>query len=208
MAHTPTYAMASVIVPMVASPLFPRQHWSWGCSMANNSDEELADLEARVAALRAAKQPTDVQRVGPSAGFASGFFGCFGVGAAIVAFVVLVIVAGMILGPSPRKIEQAAEEPATPSAASETADHAIACAKGLIAADRITRRARGATFNYPWTSEVLDPGPPSVVKCLGVTSPGGNGSVTVKVNCPDMSSSRCVKLFRLELGGKEIYQAR
>lgn len=67
--------------------------------MADEREDEIAALKARLAALEADKSeppptPTPVQQT-PSSGFSAGFMGCFGVLAAIVlVFVILAVIGG------------------------------------------------------------------------------------------------------------------
>ncbi len=174
-----------------------------GQALAENDDEiaalkqRLAELEARDAgAEREADRPQLVRPVSTS-GFGSGFFGCFGVLAAVIVVALALVTCSQI-----RRAPGAASGSAAGMADSPYAEN---CAAGLVDADAASSAIRRPALSIA-APVVLSNEIPKRVQC-GFTSLRGSGAVTVDVACggPDRG---CTTLVSAVLNNEVVYSRR
>lgn len=163
-----------------------------------DEDQELKALKARLAQLEAGGTGGGKPRI--ANGFGQGFFGCFGVLAAIVLLFVVLYSCGIYRS---LDAETAAERGETAESMAESRYH-LACAKGFA-----DMQARGAFKNGSLSllpPRVIAGGPPTRVLCDAVSA-RGDGVITVDVYCDD-GSSACTTLKSAVEGGEVIYPRR
>ena len=120
-------------------------------------------------------------------GFTRGFFGCFGVLAAVV----LVVVAFLSLG-------QCAPQDRVASAENRNADAVVACGLALTEAQRTGKTSSDAQLQVPWRVYEMTGAAAGArrVSCAAVDSRGEMG-VIVDVVCTDVNDAKCHPLVSI-----------
>ena len=135
--------------------------------------ERIAELERQLAA-----------RSKPAAnGFTGGFFGCFGVLAAVI----VVIVGIAALGQCATTADQARIESTGPVGR----DYLTHCAAAVVAADDDYRLARGAEYEVGTDPTIVRPGPPPEVSCPYVDRNGRPIEIRMVVICDAVLDHSC-----------------
>lgn len=120
-------------------------------------------------------------------GFTRGFFGCFGVLAAVV----LVVVAFLSLG-------QCAPSQKPSASGDRRADAVVACGLALIEAERSGQVAQNSQLQIPWRVYEMGEGQSGArrVSCAAVDDRGEMG-VIVDVACTDVNDAKCHPLVKI-----------
>lgn len=120
-------------------------------------------------------------------GFTRGFFGCFGVLAAVV----LVVVAFLSLS-------QYTPSKAPTTSTDRRADAVVACGLALIDAENSGQVSQGAQLQIPWRVYETGEGKDGArqVSCAAVDDVGELG-VIVDIACTDVNDSSCWRLVKI-----------
>lgn len=165
-------------------------------ALAVSDDEEKAALRRRLAELEARAPATDsrLASVRPGAGVAGGFFGCFGVLAAIALCLVALVVCSQVS--SVNRGERLA------AGGGEARDYVTSCAAAL---SQITSRhpQLGGASLAGGDPVLITPGALPVVACAAA-SRRGSIAYTIQVICGDALDRGCTQVRLVELDGKAL----